>query len=304
MNNKAVDIGYKMQPHANDFNNDTFQLLTFCSSWILVRQQWLVDNMRSILTGENTPRLDNMLEFNDTILSGLKLPKNLLNCFDATKSTLENSWHNIIKASHPLSGLTLFEQLNQYQQMSHQFMIDSKEANQRLWYEFTAHDSLTGARTRLTLNRCLADELARTKRYKTPSVIALLDQKNFKSVNDRYGHLIGDYVLAFTAELIQQNLRPIDKLFRYGGDEWLIVMPNTKEMEALITIDRIQRICTDHQFKSNLDESFSSNFSYGVAESNGHNTIKEWLAAADYQLYAKKLKHKFTTNLDALENPQ
>lgn len=302
MNNKAVKLGNKMQPQANDFNNDTYQLLTFCSSWILVRQQWLVDNMRSILTGENTPRLDNMLEFDNTILSGLKLPKNLLNCFLTTKLTLENSWHNTIKASHPLSGLTLLEQLNQYQQMSHQFMTDSKEANQRLWYEFTAHDSLTGAWTRLTLNRCLMDELARTKRYKTPSVIALLDQNNFKSINDHYGHLIGDYVLAFTAELIQQNLRPVDKLFRYGGDEWLIVMPNTKKMQALTTIDRIQHICADHQFKSNLDEPFSSNFSYGIAESNGHNTLKEWIADADYQLYAKKLKRKLTANPDAPEN--
>ena len=293
-----------MQHQENNFINDSLQLLNFCSTWILVRQQWLVDNMRSILTGENTPSRDNIVEFDDANITNLNLSKNLLKNFYATQTLLEQSWLKAVKASHPMSGLTLLEQLNQYQQMLHEFMVASKEANQQLWYDLTARDSLTGAWTRFTLNTSLADELIRTKRYKTPSAIALLDQNNFKSINDQYGHITGDYVLTYTAELIQQNIRPTDKLFRYGGDEWLIMMPNTTKQEALSMIKRIDHLCATHQFKSGLNESFSSTFSYGIASSSGHDNLKDWIADADYLLYKEKLKHKHISSVDAPEKPQ
>jgi len=282
-----------MQHQEDKFINDSLQLLNFCSTWILVRQQWLVDNMRSILTGENTPSRDNIVEFDDANIANLNLSKNLLNNFYATQTLLEQSWQQAVKASHPMSGLSLLEQLNQYQQMLHQFMVASKEANQQLWYDFTARDSLTGAWTRFTLNTSLTDELIRAKRYKTPSVIALLDQNNFKSINDKYGHITGDSVLKNTAELIQQNIRPIDKLFRYGGDEWLILMPNTTRDEALTMIKRIYHLCATYTFTSALDESFSSTFSYGLAASSDHDNLKDWIADADYQLYTEKLKNKY-----------
>ncbi|MGZ8271672.1 MAG: GGDEF domain-containing protein [Methylophilus sp.] len=302
MNNEIVDLGYKMHRHDNNFTNDVLKLLNLCSSWILIRQQWLIDNMRSILTGENAPSFNDMVDFDNGTLINLKLPNNLVHTFNLTKSILELSWQKVIKASHPLTELTLVEQLNEYQLVAHQFMLDAKEASQLLWYEFTTRDTLTGAWTRLTLSACLKDELARSQRYKIPSSIVLLDQNNFKSINDSYGHLVGDKVLAMTAEVIQQNLRPNDKLFRYGGDEWLIVMPNTNRLQAQITVERIQNIYVTHTFNSNLGESFFSSFSFGIAESNDYDRIEHWIDDADYQLYAKKLKHKYSSNPDVTES--
>jgi diguanylate cyclase (GGDEF)-like protein len=282
--------------------NDTFELLNICSTWILVRHQWLIDNMRSILTGENPPKLDDLIELNAVYSRNLALPKSLFNSFISAKSLLEASWAKVIKASHPMSGLTVFEQLNQYQQVAHQFMKQSKDANQQLWHEFSTRDTLTGALTRLTLNTCLSETLEHARRNKRPCAVVLLDQNNFKHINDEYGHLVGDQVLALTAEMLQKNLRQDDKLFRYGGDEWLILMPDTDRFNAKIIIERIQGVFTTHVFKANNDRTFFSNFSYGIAESDGYDAIDLLITDADYQLYAKKLKHKYSSNPDVIEN--
>lgn len=277
-----------MPINEDDVASNALSLLEANSKWVLARHQWLIDNMRSILTGEPSPPLEHLYEFDMIIPKDLKLPENLISSFLQIKHTLETLWLNTIKTTHPLSGQTLVEQLDQYQLRAHHFMQSTKEANQRLWHEFTLRDSLTGAWSRLMLQAHLTQELKRYKLYLTPCSIVLLDQNKFKAINDRWGHVTGDQVLAKTAKLIENNLRINDQLFRYGGDEWLVLMPATSATVAEAAVKRISQCIKAHAFKSPTGEVFYTGFSYGVAESDNYATIDDWISAADRELYLKK----------------
>ena len=278
-----------MLTHAEeDIASNAMDLLSATSTWILVRHQWLITKMRSILTGEGAPATDHLFQFEHTFIQNLHLPPNLLQSFITLKHQLENTWQETIKSHHPLSGQTIFEQLNAYQQQAHLFMLETKKFNEQMWHDFTMRDPLTGAWTRLSLSLCLAEELYIAKRHGLPSTLALLDQDEFKTINDQWGHVTGDKVLAETAALIQKNLRPTDKLFRYGGDEWLILMPNTAVQKGEDIINRIQKIVKEHSFSNYHGDAIQSTFSYGTAQCDVLTNTFEWVAAADKRLYNLK----------------
>lgn len=273
-----------------DIASNSMNLLSATNTWILMRHQWLITKMRSILTGENAPPLSDLYQFDALTSHDLNLPENLNASFTNIKQRLESSWDDTVKAHHPLSGLSIFDQLNLFQLQAHLFMQESKELNQELWREFTMRDPLTGALTRLTLKSSLLLELNRNQRHQQACTIALVDQDKFKEINDEWGHNVGDKVLMNTALMIQNNLRFGDKLFRYGGDEWLILMPNTNQKEAKLMLERIQKLSESFQHTTNSQIKFHSSFHYGLAECSPYDNIDDWIAAADNNLYvAKKL---------------
>lgn len=272
----------------DDVASNVMDLLSASSLWIMARHQWLIGKMRSILTGEHAPTLDSLYQFDEALLGSIALPDHLMIDFISAKSTLENVWAETTKINHPLSDLSLFEQLNAYQQQAHHFLLVAKEFNQHLWHEFTMHDALTGAWSRLTLKASLTQELHRVSREHHPSTIALLDHDKFKQINDQWGRNAGDEVLAETAKIIQHHLRPGDKLFRYGGDEWLILMPNSNSMLAQATIMRIQVIMNSHRFNADGEQAIYATFSFGIAECLQFTNTTDWIAAADKDLYKLK----------------
>lgn len=273
-----------------DIASNTMNLLSATNTWILVRHQWLITKMRSILTGENSPPLSNLYQFDALTPQNLNLPENLHTSFVNIIWRLEQAWDDAVKAHHPLSGLSIFDQLNLFQLQAHSFMQESKELNQELWHDFTMRDPLTGALTRLTLKSSLLLELNRNQRHQRTCTIALIDHNKFKKINDEWGHHVGDQVLMNTASMIQNNLRFSDKLFRYGGDEWLILMPDTNPQEAKLMLQRIQKTSENFPHKINNQLKFHSSFHYGLAECSPYTNVDDWVAAADNDLYvAKKL---------------
>ena len=111
--------------------SNAMDLLAATSTWILVRHQWLITKMRSILTGEGAPPTDDLYQFEHAFISNLHLPDNLLQSFTLLKHQLESVWHETVKIHHPLSGQTIFEQLNAYQQQAHAFMHETKKFNDK-----------------------------------------------------------------------------------------------------------------------------------------------------------------------------
>jgi diguanylate cyclase (GGDEF)-like protein len=271
-----------------DVVSNALDLISATSTWLLVRHQWLINTMRCVLTGENAQPLEDLSQFDHIIPKNLTLPAHLIDRFTEIKDTLEITWEETTKAIHPMSGLTIFEQLNNYQALAHRFMLASTEANQKLIHEFALRDSLTGALTRLSLTSCLDRELIQSNSHLTTSTIAMIDQDNFKSINDRWGHVTGDNVIKETAEIIQKNLRPTDKLFRFGGDEWLIFMPTTSIIEANNIIQRINEIYAEHTFMTSNGNTFFTSFSFGIASSINHTRTEQWIAEADSHLYKSK----------------
>ena len=146
------------------------------------------------------------------------------------------------------------------------------------------HDQLTGLFNRHAGTRILSEEMSRTKRHKESFCIALLDLDFFKNINDTYGHDKGDEVLKYWANFLKQNLRPYDSVVRWGGEEILIILPNTKVNHALQVMTKLRIQFSSHQF----DFESKVTFSGGVVqwfESQDQTTL---LRRVDSLLYHAK----------------
>lgn len=107
-------------------------------------------------------------------------------------------------------------------------------------------DPLLGVYNRRYLERRLEQEVARAQRYSLPLAVLLLDIDHFKRVNDTHGHLAGDQVLSYLGQLIRSSVREADVPARYGGEELLIIAPNTQPAAAVVLAERIRRHVETH----------------------------------------------------------
>jgi len=164
--------------------------------------------------------------------------------------------------------------------------VELKAANKRI-EELAELDELTGSFNRRCIMRMLDDEIARANRSKTPCSIALIDLDWFKRVNDHYGHPTGDEVLRTFAITVFANIRDIDKFGRYGGEEFLLVLPDTPDDEAVRTLDRLREIIAGLDWSA-FSPGMQVTISAGVAMLKPDETADTFLARADRALYAAK----------------
>jgi diguanylate cyclase (GGDEF)-like protein len=150
-------------------------------------------------------------------------------------------------------------------------------------------DPLTGFYNHRYLHERLGEEVIRSSRGRRPMSVLMLDLDDFKLVNDTFGHLFGDRVLTWTAELIRSTLRASDVPARYGGDEFAIILPETDEEEARAVAGRIVAAFRDHHFVSEGRGAVPIGTSIGSATlpADGR-TATELIAAADRALYCVK----------------
>lgn len=111
-------------------------------------------------------------------------------------------------------------------------------------------DSLTGFFNRHILDAVLSKEISRVKRYGYKLSLIMMDLDNFKKVNDTYGHLVGDEVLMHFAKVVKSNLRESDYSFRYGGEEFLIILPYTDLEGAKVVAERIRKQVENYKFSA------------------------------------------------------
>ena len=147
-------------------------------------------------------------------------------------------------------------------------------------------DALTAVGSRRLLEDKLQAECARAKRYKYPFSVAIIDLDNFKTINDVLGHATGDYALKKLAECMKSQKRVPDVLARYGGDEFVILMPETKADDAVILLERIR--AQVQQIK--VAENSSMTISCGIAQSppDHSESSSELIRRADLALYEAK----------------
>jgi len=147
-------------------------------------------------------------------------------------------------------------------------------------------DVLTGVGSRRLLDDKLEAECARAKRYRRPFSVAIIDLDNFKTINDAFGHATGDEALKKLAGCMKSQKRTPDILARYGGDEFVILMPETKADDAVILLERIRTKVGQIKFAEN----FSLTISCGIAESlpDRNDSASEVIRRADLALYEAK----------------
>jgi len=163
-----------------------------------------------------------------------------------------------------------------------------KKKNHQL-YNMAITDKLTNIYNRAYIMDILSKEFTRSERHKLELSCIIIDIDHFKGFNDTYGHLIGDFTLKKTAELIKNNLRNEDVLGRYGGEEFLIVLPSTNIDGAEIIAEKIRSIVDNTEYHIN-DLSFKVTISLGVSNSMIDNPQTEdiLLKNADVALYKAK----------------
>jgi diguanylate cyclase (GGDEF)-like protein len=166
--------------------------------------------------------------------------------------------------------------------------VELKEAYKRI-EELAELDELTGSFNRRCIMRMLDDEIARAHRSKTPCSIALIDLDWFKRINDAYGHPTGDEVLRAFAITMFANIRSIDRFGRYGGEEFLLVLPDTPTDGAAHILDRLRAIIADLDWSA-FSPGMQVTISAGVATLNPNETPDTFLARADNALYAAKAR--------------
>ncbi len=149
-------------------------------------------------------------------------------------------------------------------------------------------DPLTGARNRVTMLSDLRRLLELAQRGVQESLICIMDIDLFKSVNDTYGHQSGDQVLVSVVEYILGHIRPYDKIYRYGGEEFLIVMPHTDLETSQIVVERIREGLSMLTATYNEGEEIRVTASFGIAPLSPKLTVEESIDRADQALYRSK----------------
>jgi diguanylate cyclase len=165
--------------------------------------------------------------------------------------------------------------------------IEALEKKLKYMSELVREDQLTGSLNRRGLDDVFERETARSERRGTPLCVALLDLDDFKRLNDTYGHLAGDNALKHLVGTVKDTLRTIDVIARFGGEEFLIMLPETTLEAAAATMTRLQRELTRHFFMHE-NEKLLITFSAGVAMRKPNEEQAALIQRADEAMYQAK----------------
>lgn len=154
-------------------------------------------------------------------------------------------------------------------------------------YRMTIVDALTGTHNKRFLLESLEKEIPRARRHARPLALLMFDIDHFKSVNDNYGHLAGDYVLKELATQLKTRLRPDDLLARYGGEEFGVALPETPMEGALKIAEELRKLVEKHRFVFENEE-IPVTISIGAAVLDEKADVLGFVKAADEKLYDAK----------------
>lgn len=159
-------------------------------------------------------------------------------------------------------------------------------------------DSLTGIGNKRALDEALRRASAMADRHGAPWSLILCDLDHFKLINDNHGHVVGDHILARTAEKLEQALRNSDTVYRFGGEEFAILLPHTNEPEARDVANRIRGAIESIRVDGG-ETPLTVTASCGVAMHLADEEPEQWLARADESLYRAKAAGRNCTRVFA-----
>lgn len=227
----------------------------------------------------------------------LKMPKNVQSsdAIESLKQLLDSNIHSLknnINAylsrgkecftATELRNKALSEQIVNMQKETQELKICLEENKKKLIF-----DTLTGIHNRMGYNDHIKKLIARWQRYDELFSYAIIDIDYFKNVNDAYGHNTGDKVLKIVATIMKKNIRESDTLFRIGGEEFVLILPNTDINNAALTIEKIRKAVSacDFRFK---EDNIVIHLSAGLTQVNDSDDEESLYERADKGLYQAK----------------
>lgn len=176
--------------------------------------------------------------------------------------------------------------------------ITERKKKEKEIHLLAATDSLTGLANRREFTSILENEISRARRYGTPLSLVAFDLDHFKQINDSFGHDIGDHVLQTIASLVKRSIREMDVEARWGGEEFLVLMPQSDIQAATNAAEKLRHAIAHHRFNTtgsvaansgSITASFRSvTASFGVAEFGPQDDMNSLLKRADEALYKAK----------------
>ena len=161
-------------------------------------------------------------------------------------------------------------------------------------------DGLTGLYNRRWLNNALPRLLDQSIHSAQPLCLLMIDVDHFKKYNDAHGHLGGDHALIAVGEVLKNTVRPYDFTTRYGGEEFMVILPNTSQDEGVMIAERIRQAIENKGIFSGSGVILPCiTISIGLAVSQANSTPQSLIAAADAQLYRSKESGRNCTRIDA-----
>lgn len=222
---------------------------------------------------------------------------------DCARSIAGSSHPDEVQALLGKAARTLDDMAQHTQAMSGEMqamqarVADSEAELERLRHELDVlslanrHDALTGALNRKGLDEVLVREVARARKAGSPLSIALLDIDNFKVINDQHGHPVGDAALSHLADMARASIRTQDTLCRYGGEEFVILLPDTALDDGVAEMQKLQRALTREIFLADSRRILIT-FSAGVAELAPGEDAQATIERADRGMYQAKRSGK------------
>ncbi len=171
------------------------------------------------------------------------------------------------------------------------------ERYREVWSNMAMTDSLTGILNRLAFETIALKEISKAVRTNTDLSIILFDIDNFKQINDRYGHVYGDFILRTVAEIVSRSLRTSDIFARWGGEEFVVLLPNTNGLRAINVAEKIRSRIQFHRFDNGLKVTAS----FGVANLKSCKDFDNLILKADEALYRAKERGKNRVEACGLE---
>lgn len=171
-------------------------------------------------------------------------------------------------------------------------LLDTIEARAKI-ANLADTDDLTGIWNKRYFRRYLPQEIERARTFNIPLALLLFDIDEFKQINDKFGHVIGDVVLSELCGVVRETLRPTDILARFGGDEFAIILPHTDAGGAVAVAERVLRRVRALAIPSDEEAAIRCSISIGIAEFRGDDvTANDLIRRADERLYLSKRQGK------------
>jgi len=189
-------------------------------------------------------------------------------------------------AQKPVRGKEIIARLKRI--LKERSLVNEQKEMEKRLRELTITDDLTKLFNSRHFFKQIQSEIARSSRYQHPLSLLLLDVDRFKHYNDTYGHLEGDKVLAKLGEVILACLRKNDSGYRYGGDEFTVILPETPGTEAVKVAERIRQGFSAVSFSPEPQKDFSAAVSIGVAQRQGTEEWEGLTKRADEAMYQAK----------------